>query len=333
MNKQVKDFTSELSPLDTDSVLMQKEVWTTKRYLWSTIKSTLVTYFDTIYAKYLGDADFYQYSITRTVSGGNITITILNYEWNTPTATKPIKKMIGGVVRTISSALSVTKNAWTNWANAWSSELATKEIDWFVCLYYADFGWWYSTRLWFWRHPNAENTVSWNGTEEKTLLLQSDAFTTIDTTTVVNIGRFNATLSAGAGYTWSVPATSVIVNSPIYENQKQKEWLIVWTWINQSTSYTTSITMDSSSFTEYDITAQAGALLFNNPTGTPVNWQKRIVRIKDNGTARALTYGTQFASWASTLLTTTVISKKSWMWFEWDSIDSKWYCIASWTQP
>jgi hypothetical protein len=54
-----------------------------------------------------------------------------------------------------------------------------------------------------------------------------------------------------------------------------------------------------------------------------------MVRIKDNGTARALTYQSQFASGAATLPTTTTISKKLWIGFEWDSTDSKWYCIAT----
>jgi hypothetical protein len=33
------------------------------------------------------------------------------------------------------------------------------------------------------------------------------------------IGRFNATLSASASFNWSVPATSVVVNRPIYETR------------------------------------------------------------------------------------------------------------------
>ena len=103
--------------------------------------------------------------------------------------------------------------------------------------------------------------------------------------------------------------------------------------MSQTTSITTSFSPDVFSFTEYDITAQAGALLFNNPTGVYDNGRKFLVRIKDNGTARALTYGSQFASGSGTLLTTTVISKKSWMGFQWDSTDSKWYCMASGTQP
>lgn len=103
--------------------------------------------------------------------------------------------------------------------------------------------------------------------------------------------------------------------------------------IKQDASHTTSVTMDSDSYDEYDITAQAWALLFNNPSWTPTNCQKLMVRIKDNWTARALTYGTQFASWSWTLPTTTTLSKKLWIWFEWDSTDSKWYCLATGVQP
>jgi len=64
----------------------------------------------------------------------------------------------------------------------------------------------------------------------------------------------------------------------------------------------------------YTITAQAGALLFNNPTGTLVQGQKIIIRIKDNGTARALTYGANFrASSDLALPSTTVVSKTLYM--------------------
>ena len=65
----------------------------------------------TALSKYLGDVDFYQYSIVRTVASGNLTVALKNYEGNDPTATKPVKIMIGGVVRTITGALSATDNA------------------------------------------------------------------------------------------------------------------------------------------------------------------------------------------------------------------------------
>jgi hypothetical protein len=80
---------------------------------------------------------------------------------------------------------------------------------------------------------------------------------------------------------------------------------------------------------EFDVTAQAGPLKLNNPGGTPVNGQKLIVRIKDDGTARALTYDTQFrASTDLALPTTTVLGKVLYMGFIWDSTDSKWTLLA-----
>jgi len=79
----------------------------------------------------------------------------------------------------------------------------------------------------------------------------------------------------------------------------------------------------------FEITAQAGALKFNNPWGTPVDGNTIKVRIKDNGTARALTYDTQFRAIWTTLPTTTVISKTLYMWFIYNSADTKRDCIAT----
>src|ERR1035437_4530799 len=66
--------------------------------------------------------------------------------------------------------------------------------------------------------------------------------------------------------------------------------------ITSAASYTTDTgtSLNCDTTDQFVITAQAGALLFNNPSGTPVQGQKLIIRIKDNATARALTYDTQF---------------------------------------
>jgi hypothetical protein len=57
---------------------------------------------------------------------------------------------------------------------------------------------------------------------------------------VVNIGRFNAILSAGWAYTWSIPATSVIVNSPVYKARTSQALpQLFWTttfWTGQTYS-------------------------------------------------------------------------------------------------
>lgn len=59
----------------------------------------------------------------------------------------------------------------------------------------------------------------------------------------------------------------------------------------------------------YHLTAQAAAAAFGNPTGTPVNGQLLTIRIKDDGTARALTWDTAYVAGGAALPTTTVLSK------------------------
>lgn len=96
-------------------------------------------------------------------------------------------------------------------------------------------------------------------------------------------------------------------------------------------SYTTDTgtSLDVSTADLFVVTAQAGALLFNAPSGTPVQGQKLMIRIKDNGTARALTYNAIFrASSDLALPTTTVISKTLYMGFIYNSTDTKWDLIA-----
>lgn len=98
-----------------------------------------------------------------------------------------------------------------------------------------------------------------------------------------------------------------------------------------ATSYTTDTgtSLDVATCDIFIVTAQAGALLFNNPSWTPVQWEKLIIRIKDNGTARALTYGSQFrASSDLALPTTTVVNKTLYMWFIYNSTDTKRDLIA-----
>lgn len=95
--------------------------------------------------------------------------------------------------------------------------------------------------------------------------------------------------------------------------------------IVSATSYTTDTgtSLDFSTCDIFIVTAQAGALLFNNPSGTPQHWEKIIIRIKDNWTARALTYWTQYRAVWVTLPTTTVISKTTYLCGIWNATDTK----------
>lgn len=83
------------------------------------------------------------------------------------------------------------------------------------------------------------------------------------------------------------------------------------------------------------ITALAVAItsMTTNLSGTPNNFDMLMIRFKDDGTARAITWGTSYASSQSTLPTTTVISKVLTVGLLWDSVKSKWVCLAVDQEP
>jgi hypothetical protein len=98
----------------------------------------------------------------------------------------------------------------------------------------------------------------------------------------------------------------------------------------ESTASTTSWTPNWDSNDMSIQTALAGALTINNPTYTTTNQgDMRMIRIKDNGTARTIAYGTNYrASSDLALPTTTIISKTLYMGFIYNSTDTKWDLIA-----
>jgi len=72
------------------------------------------------------------------------------------------------------------------------------------------------------------------------------------------------------------------------------------------------------------ITAQATGLTLSNPTGTFKEGQALMIRIKDNGTARSITFGSNYRAIGVTLPTTTVISKTLYLGIIYNSTDAKW---------
>jgi len=71
------------------------------------------------------------------------------------------------------------------------------------------------------------------------------------------------------------------------------------------------------------VMAQAEALTIANPNGTFVEGQSFILRIKDNGTARALTFDTKYRAIGITLPTTTTASKTMYLGIIYNATDDK----------
>jgi len=157
--------------------------------------------------------------IVPSVSSNNLTVALKGLDGNDPSATNPVYIRIGDAIRSITSALSVTRNAGTNWFNAGSAELATKEIDYFVYLgYNATDG----VVIGFARIPYATDYSQFSATTTNEKYCGISTITNAaagDDYTVV--GRFAATLSAGAGYTWTVPTFTTInlIQRPIFETR------------------------------------------------------------------------------------------------------------------
>lgn len=79
---------------------------------------------------------------------------------------------------------------------------------------------------------------------------------------------------------------------------------------------------------QVNITAQAAAMALANPTGTAVDGWGIAIRIKDNGAARAISFGTQYRALGVTLPTTTGVSKTLYLGLIFNNADTKWDVVA-----
>lgn len=78
----------------------------------------------------------------------------------------------------------------------------------------------------------------------------------------------------------------------------------------------------------YILTALAAGATFGAPTGTPVQGQRLLIRIKDNATARTLAWNAIYRAVGVTLPTTTVISKTLYVLAVYNSTDTKWDVVG-----
>lgn len=96
-----------------------------------------------------------------------------------------------------------------------------------------------------------------------------------------------------------------------------------------ATSYTTDTgtSLNCDYYDDFIVTAQAGALLINNPSGTARDGQSLVIAVTGTA-ARALTYGAQFEASTVALPTTTATTARLNMGFKWRADTSKWVCVA-----
>lgn len=186
--------------------------------------------------------------------------------------------------------------------------------------------------------PDASTTV-----KGKVELATTDETTTgTDTTRAVTPdGLHDMTSLAGAA--WFLDQDTMTDNSDTkvpsqqsvkaYADTKLSPTSTISQRINPRTTTETSSatpTINTDNTDIHTITALAAAItsFTTNLSGTPVNGQKLTIRIKDNGTARAITWGASFVSRGATLPTTTVLGKYVYVGFIYNSTASVWDCVA-----
>ena len=102
--------------------------------------------------------------------------------------------------------------------------------------------------------------------------------------------------------------------------------------ISSTTASTATLTIDTDVSDFATITAQSEGLTIAAPTGSPVEGQKLIIRLKDDGSARAITFNAIFRALGVTLPTTTVASKTTYLGLVYNSTDTKWDILATKTE-
>jgi hypothetical protein len=99
-----------------------------------------------------------------------------------------------------------------------------------------------------------------------------------------------------------------------------------------STTSTATLTPDISAYDQLNLTAQAVSLTVAAPTGTPVDGNKLVIRILDNGTPQAITWNATYTVIGVTLPTTTTANKMVYIGCVYNSTNTRWDVVAVSTQ-
>ena len=145
----------------------------------------------------------------------------------------------------------------------------------------------------------------------------------LETSGNIELGHATATTLSGSGGVLSVEG--VVIPSISSTN----------TFTNKRITARVGTTADAATITPvgdsndmYTVTALAQAATIAAPSGTPTNGQKLVIRIKDNGTTRALTWNAIYNVVGVTLPTDTTAGKTHYIGCMYNTANSKWDVLA-----
>lgn len=157
----------------------------------------------------------------------------------------------------------------------------------------------------------ANNTITISGTDGKSIQINNSLILAgTDSTTMTFPGSSDTVTGIGA--------TQTLTNKRITRRT-----------VTTTQSATPAIDTDNGDIFTITGLAQAITSMTSSLTGTPNDGDLIEIRITDNGTGRAITWGTSFESTGNvTLPVTTVASTILRIGLEWNAAASKWDCIA-----
>ena len=136
----------------------------------------------------------------------------------------------------------------------------------------------------------------------------------------------NITLDSATG---TLTSTNANITNSLTANTISSSRLNIRT---STTASTATLTPDISAFDQYNITAQAESLTIAAPIGTPVDGNKLMFRIIDNGTSRAITWNATYNVIGCILPTSTTVNKMIYIGCIYNSTNTRWDVIAVSTQ-
>ena len=95
-----------------------------------------------------------------------------------------------------------------------------------------------------------------------------------------------------------------------------------------ATAYSGTSATPDCNYNIFFATATGGTLTINKPIGTASKGKRFIIRIKDDGTARSLTWDSIYRAGVTALPATTTQGKNMYVGFIYNSYDNKWDAIA-----
>lgn len=202
--------------------------------------------------------------IVRTISSNNLVVSIKTLAGTDPSASDPVKVVLGGTEYSIEAALSVTVNAGTSIFNAGSAQHLGQTLYLPVHLILRAAG------------PTVNIGVSrvfgrtyadFSATTTNDHYLAYSGSAPASTDVVVNIGYVSASNSGTASFNWSIPSVDIAHSIPVFE----LPWM---TWDPSLTGFSSAPT---NTFARYTINRDNVRMLSPRSAG--------------NGTSSATTFG------------------------------------------